>query len=328
MNTYIYFKKIGALVMYININFFIGKNNIEVIVVKKYIINKILFALLVFFTIMGLVSCSSQRKPSTKESQQQTEEKDVPKELEEFKKSLDKSEKTLLSIHEEKKKMKQNTIKEDKKSGESSQLQIQMKPDELSEYDKQQKEIQAKEEKLKKENETLEKFDKLKKDVIELHSLWNTAEPKVIASLAPQKSISDFKNALNSFTDTIQIPDEFLNLLAINELYKFLPDFYELYNAKEPPDLDRLRYGIKKIKLVSEKDDFNTAKITLEYLINAWNNAKPKFKKDSMTSINKFELGLNDLKKSIENQNKTLVEVKSEVLIKIIDEIGKASKKD
>lgn len=295
---------------------------------KKYIICKIIFALLVFFTIMSLVSCSSQRKPSTKESQQQIEEKDVPKELEEFKKSTDKIEKTLLSIHEEKKKMKQNTIKEGQKSGESSQLQIQMKPDELSEYDKQQKEIQAKEEKLKKENETLEKFDKLKKDVIELHSLWNTAEPKVIASLAPQKSINDFKNALNSFTDTIQIPDEFLNLLAINELYKFLPDFYEMYNAKEPPDLDRLRYGVKKIKLVSEREDYDTAKITLEYLTNAWNNAKPKLKKDSMSSINKFELGLNDLKKSLENKNKTIIEVKSEVLIKIIDEIGKASKKD
>ena len=62
---------------------------------KKCIIYKILFALLVFFTIISLVSCSSQRKPSTKESQQQTEEKDVPKELEEFKKSLDKIENTL-----------------------------------------------------------------------------------------------------------------------------------------------------------------------------------------------------------------------------------------
>lgn len=294
---------------------------------KKHFIYKILFILLTLLTFMSLISCSPLRKPSTKEPQQQTEEKEVPKELEEFKKSLDKIEKTLLSIHEEKKKMQQKTTKDEQKAGESSQLQIQIKPNELSEYDKQQKEIQAKEEKLKKENETLEKFDKLKKDVVELHSLWNTAEPRVIASLAPQKSINDFKNALNSFTDTIQIPDEFSNLLAINELYKFLPDFYELYNAKEPPDLDRLRYGVKKIKLVSEREDFNTAKITLEYLIETWSYTKPRLKKDAMSSISKFELGLNDLKKSIESKNKTIVEVKSEVLIKIIDEIGKSSKK-
>lgn len=305
---------------------------------NKTIIYKNLVLLIIFLTSVSLISCSPQRKPSSKESQTQTEEKEVPKELEEFKKSLDKIEKALLSIHEEKKKAQQNIIKEELKSGESSQqqdqksrgseqLQIQMKPDELSEYDKQQKKIIEIEEKLKKENETLEKFDKLKKDVMELHSLWNSVEPKLIAALAPQKSINDFKNALNSFTDAIQKPDEYSNLLALNELYKYLPDFYELYKAKELPDLDRLRYGVKKIKLVSEKDDFNTAKIALEYLIETWSKAKPKLKKDAMSSMNKFELALNDLKNSIETKNKTIVEVKSEVLIKIIDEIGKSTKK-
>ena len=303
----------------ININFFKGKNNVEVIILNgKNILHRLSVFLLISILMLNIISCSLQKKPLPKESQQEDGDKEVPKELEEFKKALDKIEGTLEQIHEEKKKTQQTIISEDAKNKKSSQqqgqssqseeqLQIQMKPEELSEYDKQQKKIQEQDEKLRKEKDNQEKFDKLKKDVTELHSLWNSFEPKAVASLASQKTIADFKNALNDFTDTIQIPDEYLNLLAINELYKYLPDFFELYKAEEPPDLDRLRYGIKKIKLVSEKEDFNTAKITLEYLTEVWSKSKPKFKKDAMSSINKFDFALNDLKTSIESKNKSKV---------------------
>lgn len=302
---------------------------------------KLLIILLAFLNLIYLTSCSPQRKPPAKESKQQEEEKEIPKELNDLKKSIEKIEKTLMTIHEdeEKEKEKQNVSSEDKNDKESSQqqgqssqgneqLQIQIKPEELSEYNKQQKKIEEQDKKLKKENELLEKFDTLKKDVTELHSLWNTVEPKLMSSLAPQNSINNFENALNLFTNTIQKPDAFTNLLSLIELYKYLPDFYELYKTKEPPDLDRLRFGVKKIKLVSEKDDYNNEKIALDYLFEKWSKAKPKFKKDSMSSINKFELALNDLKTSIESKNKTIIRVKSEVLIKIIDEIAEASKNE
>lgn len=277
----------------ININFFKGKNNVEVIILnRKNILHRLSIFLLMSILMLNIISCSPQKKPLSKESQQEEGDKEVPKELEELKKALDKIENTLKEIHEEKKK------------------------------------TQEQDEKLKKEKDNQEKFDKLKKDVTEIHSLWNSFEPKAVASLAPQKTIVAFKNALNVFTDAIQKPDEYLNLLAINELYKYLPDFFELYKTEEPPDLDRLRYGIKKIKLVSEKEDFNTAKITLEYLTEVWSKAKPKFKKDAMSSINKFDFALNDLKTSIESKNKIIMETKSEVALKIVDEIGKATKKD
>ncbi|MDD2481674.1 MAG: hypothetical protein PHF82_06050, partial [Lutispora sp.] len=171
-----------------------------------------------------------------------------------------------------------------------------------------------------------EKFEDLKKDVLELHEKWNSYEPKAVTALAPQKSMEDFENALKNLTDTIQIKDEYINLLSVNLLYKILPDFYELYKTKEPPDLNRLRYGIKKIKLVAEKDDYNSMKPTLEYLINVWSVARPKLKKDSMSLMNKFEFALNDFKKSIEDKNKVIIDAKAEVLIKIIDEIVQSSK--
>ena len=72
---------------------------------------------------------------------------------------------------------------------------------------------------------------------------------------------------------------------------------------------------------MAEKDDYNSMKPTMEYLINIWSIAKPKLKKDVNDLMNKFEFALNDLKNAIENRNKTVIEAKSEVLTKIIDEI-------
>lgn len=314
---------------------------------KKNFLYKIIAIFLIIAALGNLASCSPKLKPSPKATEE-NEEKDPPKELEELKKSIDKIEKALMSMHEEKKKAQQGIIPsqssggqgqqnqqgeggqdkegQQEKSNSQEQIQIQMNPEELAEYKNQQEKVKLQEELAKKEKETLEKFEDLKKDVLELHEKWNSYEPKAVTALAPQKSMEDFENALNSLTDTIQIKDEYINLLSVNLLYKILPDFYELYKTKEPPDLNRLRYGIKKIKLVAEKDDYNSMKPTLEYLINVWSVARPKLKKDSMSLMNKFEFALNDFKKSIEDKNKVIIDAKAEVLIKIIDEIVQSSK--
>ncbi|MCQ1530787.1 hypothetical protein [Lutispora saccharofermentans] len=321
---------------------------------KRCVLYKVIAILFIIASLGGLSSCTPQLKPSP-EASNEDEEKEPPKELEELKKSIGNIEKTLMSMHEEKKRAQQGIIssqsgggqgQQDQQQGQGGQqgqqsqqqgqqqgsmgqgqIQIQMKPEELAEYQKQQEKAKLQEELAKKGKETLEKFEGLKKDVLELHEKWNSFEPKAVVALASQKSMEDFENALNNLTDTIQLKDEYVNLLSVNSLYKTLPDFYELYKTKEPPDLDRLRYGIKKVKLVAEKDDYNSMKLTLEYLINVWSAAKPKLKKSSSDLMNKFEFALNDLKKSIEGKNKTIIDAKSEVLLKIIDEMVQSLKK-
>lgn len=306
---------------------------------RKSILYKSLITLLIITALCNLISCTPQLKPSPQASQE-GENKEPPKELEELRKSIEKIEKTLISMHEEKKKAQQGIISGES-DGESQgqqdqggqqgskgqeQIQIQMKPEELAEYTKQQDMAKKQEELSKKEKETLEKFEGLKKNVHELHEKWNSFEPKAVSALAPQKSIEDFETALNNLTDTVQIKDEYVNLLSVTQLYKILPDFYELFKTKEPPDLDRLRYGVKKIKLLAEKDDYNSMKPTLDYLINIWAIAKPKLKKDTMELMNKFEFALNDLKKAVENKNKVIIDAKAEVLTKIIDQIVQSLK--
>ena len=318
---------------------------------KKNNLYKYIALLLIFVSITAIVSCSPLLRPSP-DIAKKDDENEPPKELEELRKSIEDIEKILMSMYEDKKRIQQGIIspsgggsdqqgqkgqqenqqgeqqQEGKQQGQQGdqqqsqgQIKIEIEPKELTELTKQQQIAKQQEELVKKQKEALEKFEDLKKKVLDLHEKWNSFEPKAVKALAQTKSIEEFENSLDSLTITIQTKDEYKNLLAVNSLYKTLPDFYELYTTKEPPDLDRLRYSVKKIKLLAEKDDYNSMKPTMEYLINIWSIAKPKLKKDVNDLMNKFEFALNDLKNAIENRNKTVIEAKSEVLTKIIDEI-------
>lgn len=240
---------------------------------QKNYYNLIFIALLLSLTL--LASCSSFKKPSKSDSEQQGEEKEIPKELNELSKSIEKIEKTLQGLYEKEKKPEiengeQN--KNDNMEGESSnkegedqkksggseneskkqdeekeeKLQIQLKPEELSKYEDQKKQIEETKKKEKEEKEKLKSYDSLKEDVAELHNLWNAAEPKLIKNLIPQVSINNFENALNFFTNNMEIPDTYVNLVSLIELYRYIPDFSESYKTKYPPDIDRLKFAVKK----------------------------------------------------------------------------------
>jgi len=116
-------------------------------------------------------------------------------------------------------------------------------------------------------------------------------------------------------------------LLEINQLYKYLPDFYMLYESKVPPDLDRLRFAAKKIMLLSEKQNFTGANDVLLYFENIWMTARPKLKSENAEIVSKFEFAFADLKNAVIAKNDMIVEAKSEVLLKLVDEIEKKAEK-
>ena len=142
-----------------------------------------------------------------------------------------------------------------------------------------------------------------------------------------QTTINDFESALNNLTKTVEVQDAYLGLLEVNQLYKYLPDFYMLYESKVPPDLDRLRFAAKKIMLLGEKQNFAGANDVLLYFENIWMTARPKLKSENAEVVSKFEFAFADLKNSVIAKNEMIVKAKSEVLLKLIDEIEKKAEK-
>jgi len=299
----------------------------------------------IVISLLSFAACSAQKKPDLKKAQEETEEKKTPEELDKLKDSIKKVEKSLEAIHEESKKpifMQQEKIEKQvsegdkKENGQEGQSEGQDSSGggESKGSSGGQEEQKAPAQKLtpeqlnlKLEQEKYKKFESIKKDVLELHSAWNSYEAKAIADFAMQTAINDFESALNNLTRTVEAQDAYQSLLEVNQLYKYLPDFYMLYESEVPPDLDRLRFAAKKIKLLSEKQDFTGANDVLLYFENIWMTSRPKLKSDNAEIVSKFEFAFADLKNSVIVKNEMIVEAKAEVLLKLVDEIEKNSKK-
>lgn len=300
-----------------------------------------ILVILLILALFDFSGCSPKKKPETPEKQSQQEEKEPPKELDKLKEGIEKIEKALNAVYDESKKpffIQQEKIEGNEKKGqedksgeqESGQQEGGSSSSGGSSSGSQQTtaKLTTEQIKLKLEQENFKKFEAIKKDIMKLHSAWNNYEPKAIADFAIQSSLNDFEAALNNLTKAVEMRDTYQSLLEVNQLYKYLPDFYMLYKTKAPPDLDRLRYAVNKIMLVGEKKDFTTANDTLAYLENVWMTTRPKLKKDNLQMMSKFEFALSDLKNAIIAKNDMIIEAKSEVILKLVDEIEKAAEKE
>ncbi|MGE5633021.1 MAG: hypothetical protein ACM3TR_18280 [Caulobacteraceae bacterium] len=310
---------------------------------------KAILSFVLILSLLNFAACSPQKKPATPKKGNQAEEKEPPKELDKLKSSIEKVEKALKSIYEESKKpmfIQQEKVEnppakqggQQESSGQQSDGQqggggsqgggsSQGQQGQQGQQSQQQQKLTPEQIKLKLEQEKYKNFDSIKKDVISLHSAWNSYEPKAIADFAMQSSVNDFESALNNLTKTVDMQDAYMSLLEVNQLYKFLPDFYMLYKGDVPPDLDRIRFAVKKIQLLADKDDYAGANDVLLYLENVWTSTRPKLKQDNIQMMSKFEFALSDLKNSIISKNKMVVQAKSEVLLKLVDDIEKAAGK-
>ncbi len=304
---------------------------------------KFILSSLIILSLLGFAACSPQKKPQLEKAQKEEQEKKPPEELDKLKESIEKVEKALEAIHEESKKpmfMQQEKI--EKQSSEGGQKQEEGQGGQSEEkggsgggsgesgggqQQPQTPKLTPEQLKLKLEQDKYKKFEAIKKDVLALHSAWNSYEAKAISDFAMQSAINDFESALNNLTKTIESQDAYLSLLEVNQLYKYLPDFYMLYESKVPPDLDRLRFAAKKIQLLSEKTDFTGTNDVLLYFENIWMAARPKLKSDNAEAVSKFEFAFADLKNAVIAKNAMIVEAKTEVLLKLIDEIEKKAEK-
>ncbi|MGE5678295.1 MAG: hypothetical protein ACM3ZR_09605 [Pseudomonadota bacterium] len=316
-----------------------------------------LAAVLIISLSVNLSACSPQKKPDLKKAQQEAEEKKPPEELDKLKESIKKVEKSLESLYEEGKKpmfIQQEKIEKQatgqgankgqqdqgqqsggqgdggsggSSSGGGSSGGSSSGGSSGGQQQPQAPKLTPEQLKLKLEQEKYKKFESIKKDVQSLHGAWNSYEAKAITDFAMQSAINDFESALNNLTKTVESQDTYQSLLEVNQLYKYLPDFYMLYEAKVPPDLDRIRFSAKKIMLLSDKKDFTGANDVLLYFENVWMAARPKLKKDNAEEVSKFEFAFADLKNAVIAKNDMIVRAKAEVLLKLVDEIEKKAEK-
>jgi hypothetical protein len=200
--------------------------------------------MLIILSLLNFTSCSSPKKPDLKKAQEESEEKKPPEELDKLKESIEKVEKALEAIHEESKKpmfMQQEKIEKQASEGDKQKEGEQGGQSGGQESGggggsegssggggQEQQKTQApkltpEQLALKLEQDKYKKFESIKKDIMGLHSAWNSYEAKAIADFAMQTAINDFESALNNLTRTVEAQDAYLSLLEVNQLYKYIP---------------------------------------------------------------------------------------------------------
>jgi hypothetical protein len=341
----------------------VGNNKNEVMDLKKHIFfHRFLAVVISAAMIFCLTSCSPQQKPAPSAEKTKKQENKPPKELDDLSKAVEKMEKTLFNMNERSKKplfIQQQEIAKQKKSDQvgseqgsqnqsgsgntsekrgensgekssgggqksqqSTQIELTSPEEKLTEY-----KYESQQMKLEIDRTNLEELEKLKKEVIELHSLWNAFEAKAISQFVMQTSINEFESALNNLTNAIKQADTYQSVLQVTQMYKYLPDFYLVYSYEAPPELGKIRFAAKKIYLVSEKGNYGAAQESLDYLSGVWLLTRPKLNEDSKDLIHQFEFAVSDLKAAIDGKNDTIIAAKTEVIIKVADEVEKLNKK-
>jgi hypothetical protein len=318
---------------------------------KKHVFfHKLLIFALSVFMILTLTSCTQQKKPVPKATKSEEEQNKPPKELDELSKAVEKIEKTLVEMHERSKIplfLQQEEIKkqEEKKKEQGEQQggsgseqggggqqggkgqqssQVELVTPQAKQAEPQ---LEVQQMKIEVEKANATQLEELKKGVIELHGLWNAFEAKAVSQFVMQSSIVDFEDALNNLTKSLDSGNIFQSLLDVTQLYKFLPDFYMTYASDYPPEIDKIRFAVKKTQLLGEKKNYEAAKETLNYLTGIWMLTRPKLNKESQDMVNQIEFALSDLNKAIESKNDIIIKPKTEVILKVADELEKKNSK-
>ncbi|NLP43174.1 MAG: hypothetical protein GX351_00945, partial [Peptococcaceae bacterium] len=158
-----------------------------------------------------------------------------------------------------------------------------------------------------------------------LHLGWNDYMPEIVAKGASRELLDGFSTALNELSTAISTTDRSTILIAANKLYKYVPDFYALYEAKLA-ELKRINYYTRNIIIYAASDDWTNTALNLSELKDAWTLAKNSSAKQQEDTT-RLDLSIYELEKVIQSKDKDLVKTKGELTLNNIQTLLKSLEK-
>lgn len=236
---------------------------------------------------------------------------DILKDIEIVEKVIDGTDKEDAKAKEQKKEEKDKEETEDESKKESE--------------DKTESSDKPKEKFLEKDLKLLEQWEKIDKKIEEVHQKWNTYEPESMKKGATTDRTDKFSESINSLTKSIEARN-------IKEIYRFgsesmlnLKPMFDLYDDDIRGDINKLKYityqsylkaisgnTTQGISLLNEtQEDIQKIKLKLE-------------KKDSKIEVlDKLELSMMDMAKSLKMKSISLIRIKKDIIIKNLEELDK-----
>lgn len=186
-------------------------------------------------------------------------------------------------------------------------------------------ESQNKEKPIEKDEKLLKQWEKVDKKIKEVHEKWNMYQPESVKKGVTTDKTDKFGESINSLAKSIEMRN-------IKDIYNFgsesmlnLKPIFDLYPDEIKGDTNKLKYITYQsyLKFIDDKvtqsvsllneapEDIQKIKLKLE-------------KKDSKIEIlDKLELSIRDMSKSLKLNSINLIRIKKDIIIKNLEELDK-----
>lgn len=296
------------------------------------------WAILIIIIVFSLMTGCSKIFGNLKENQSkqnQDQRKSPPKTLTSLENTTESMYKDIQEVidkrAEEQQQDEQKTDKQQEQQQQDQQQSDQQqnnasteeKPQQDDQKDKQGSQNKGQEEKSdNKQDKPIDiDWNNMKKNVEKLQNSWSHYASVAIKDGASNEIIKEFENQLDLVTTKVMEMQEESLLSAVNDLYKFYPNFLDLYKHQAPPNLKTMKYHIRRIMIESEDNKWVQSNKSLESIKQAWETAKARMKKPDQDMNQKVQTAIDSFSRSVQQKNKHLIKLKGEILISILEEI-------
>ncbi len=170
-------------------------------------------------------------------------------------------------------------------------------------------------------SEQQDSWGKIAEGVKAIHQSWNEVEDMVIKEGLSTDTRDEFEKALEELTLKIDEKNIEASLFAALDVYRYYPDMLDLFNSKIPAEFFRLQYELMLIRDESGREKWEEAMAELPSFKTQWDILKKSEALKDEKISKKAENAVRDLENAVEKQEACLVQIKSEILMKNMDEI-------
>lgn len=209
--------------------------------------------------------------------------------------------------------------KEDEKEDQKKSKQENKEEDREGEADEKQKENkQGEKEKAAelKDQELFKQWYDIDGKIEKIHKSWNDYEVELTRKTVDSEKVKEFKDNLNGYTIAIENRD-------IEDIYNLgsrvilsLANFFDLYKDESKGDLSRIKHAAYQANLIGNNDEEKARQLLDsigEYIVRL--RTKLGEDKEDAKRLDKLVLAIDDMKQSLKEKNKRLLEIKRDIII-------------
>jgi len=156
-----------------------------------------------------------------------------------------------------------------------------------------------------------------------LHYKWNNYIPVSEKKGVNKTLLDNFGNALNILTEKAFEKNRTDALLAANNLYSYIPEFFCLYGSRTPPEIKKIRYYVRNAMLNAMTADWETADESVGSLKTSWSQVKNSIPGNLRDSARKLDFAIYELEKVVKERSRQLTDIKGRVAMSDIELLEK-----